>query len=101
MAKESSITRIVISEEMRHAVSTLSNREARDMVDCIVEVIRDTLAQGEMVKISGFGKFYTRDKAERRGRDPQTGQAIMISARRVVSFKPADGFRHALNQDLS
>ena len=58
-------------------------------MDLVFKVIKDTLARGEKVKISGFGNFSIRDKATRIGRNPQTGEAMEISARRVLTFKPS------------
>lgn len=66
-----------------------SKKEASDLVDLVFKVIKDTLAKGEKVKISGFGNFSIRDKATRVGRNPQTGDAMNISARRVLTFKPS------------
>lgn len=66
-----------------------SKKEAAELVDLVFKVIKDTLAKGEKVKISGFGNFSIRDKATRVGRNPQTGEAMTISARRVLTFKPS------------
>ncbi|MFC3338760.1 integration host factor subunit alpha [Paracandidimonas soli] len=64
----------------------LNKREAKDIVDSFFEEIRDTLAQGDAVKLSGFGNFQVRDKPPRPGRNPKTGEVIPIAARRVVTF---------------
>jgi integration host factor subunit alpha len=69
--------------------ANFSKKEAADMIDLVFKVIKDTLAKGEKVKISGFGNFSIRDKETRTGRNPQTGQAMDISARRVLTFKPS------------
>jgi integration host factor subunit alpha len=66
-----------------------SKKEAAELVDLVFKVIKDTLSKGEKVKISGFGNFSIRDKATRIGRNPQTGSAMNISARRVLTFKPS------------
>jgi len=66
-----------------------SKKEASQLVDLVFKVIKDTLSRGEKVKISGFGNFSIRDKAVRVGRNPQTGEAMNISARRVLTFKPS------------
>jgi len=66
-----------------------SKKEAAELVDLVFKVIKDTLSKGEKVKISGFGNFSIRDKATRVGRNPQTGDAMEISARRVLTFKPS------------
>ncbi len=66
----------------------LNKREARELVDMFYEELRASLAVGEKVKLSGFGNFDLRDKKQRPGRNPKTGQEIPISARRVVTFRP-------------
>ena len=65
----------------------LSKIDARELVDLLIEEVMATLAAGEQVKLSGFGNFELRDKNERPGRNPKTGESIPISARRVVTFK--------------
>ena len=64
----------------------LNKREAKDMVEAFFEEIRGALERGESVKLSGFGNFQLRDKPQRPGRNPKTGEEIPISSRRVVSF---------------
>ncbi len=66
----------------------LNKIEARELVDMFYEELRASLAVGEQVKLSGFGNFDLRDKKQRPGRNPKTGQEIPISARRVVTFRP-------------
>ena len=66
----------------------LNKREAKDIVEGFFESLRSSLESGEQVKLSGFGNFDLRDKSERPGRNPKTGQEIPISARRVVTFRP-------------
>ena len=66
----------------------LNKREARELVDICFEEMRQALESGHEIKISGFGNFELRDKTERPGRNPKTGEEIPISARRVVTFKP-------------
>ncbi|HLQ84754.1 MAG TPA: integration host factor subunit alpha [Salinisphaeraceae bacterium] len=70
-----------------------SKRESKEFVDAFFEEIRSCLARGEQVKLSGFGNFELREKGERPGRNPKTGEDIPISARRVVSFKPGQKMR--------
>ena len=64
----------------------LNKRESKDMVDAFFDLISERLAQGQDVKLSGFGNFQIRTKAARPGRNPRTGEAIPIEARRVVTF---------------
>ncbi|MGE5649654.1 integration host factor subunit alpha [Noviherbaspirillum sp. UKPF54] len=64
----------------------LNKREAKDMVETFFDEIRNALERGESVKLSGFGNFQLRDKPQRPGRNPKTGEEIPITARRVVTF---------------
>lgn len=64
----------------------LNKREAKDMVEAFFETIRDALESGDSVKLSGFGNFMLREKSQRPGRNPKTGEPIPIAARRVVTF---------------
>ena len=66
----------------------LNKREAKEVVELFFEEIRHSLEDNEQVKLSGFGNFDLRDKSQRPGRNPKTGEEIPISARRVVTFKP-------------
>ena len=66
----------------------LNKREAKELVEMFFEEIRAALAVGSNVKLSGFGNFVLRDKGQRPGRNPKTGEEIPISARRVVTFRP-------------
>lgn len=66
----------------------LNKREAKEFVDAFFDTLRDALARGEQVKLSGFGNFDLRQKNQRPGRNPKTGMEIPISARTVVTFRP-------------
>ena len=79
------LTKAELAEMLFEQVG-LNKREAKDMVETFFEEIRDALERGESVKLSGFGNFQLRDKPQRPGRNPKTGQEIPISARRVVTF---------------
>ncbi len=81
------LTKAEVAEHLFEKVG-LSKRDAKDMVECFFEQIRETLEKGEQVKLSGFGNFDIREKSERPGRNPKTGEDIPISARRVVTFRP-------------
>ncbi len=81
------LTKADIVEHLYEKVG-MSKRDAKELVDMFFEEIRVSLERGEQVKISGFGNFDLRDKAERPGRNPKTGEDIPISARRVVTFRP-------------
>jgi integration host factor subunit alpha len=75
-----------------------SKKEATDIVESIFEIIKEHLEKNEKVKISGFGNFAINEKRPRKGRNPQTGEEIMISGRRVLSFKASPVLKKAINQ---
>src|SRR5687767_6957385 len=77
-----------------------SKKEAADLVELIFDTIKSTLSQGQKIKISGFGNFVVREKRSRVGRNPQTGQSIEISARRVLTFRPSQVLRAEVNASL-
>jgi integration host factor subunit alpha len=74
----------------------LNKREAKDMVDGFFDEIRQALERGATVKLSGFGNFQLRDKPQRPGRNPKTGQEIAITARRVVTFHSSHKLKSAV-----
>ncbi len=75
----------------------LSKAQAIEAVDTVIEIIKDTLENGESVLISGFGKFTVKDKKARRGRNPHTGEDLILEPRRVVTFKPSGVLRKKIN----
>ena len=77
----------------------LNKREAKEFVDLFFETIRDQLESGDPVKLSGFGNFDLRNKNQRPGRNPKTGEEIPISARRVVTFRPGQKLRLKVGVD--
>ena len=77
----------------------VTKKEAGDLVDEVFGLMRDSLIVGEKVKISGFGNFVVRDKAARKGRNPQTSEEIIIARRRVLTFRPSQVLRTALNDE--
>jgi len=74
-----------------------SKKEAADLVELVFESMKEELCKGETIKISGFGKFRVRGKRARMGRNPQTGQAMEISARKVLTFTPSRILRDGIN----
>jgi integration host factor subunit alpha len=74
-----------------------SKKDAAKIVESVFEIMKDSLANGEKIKISGFGNFSVKEKKSRRGRNPQTGSEIEISARKVLTFKSSQVLRKALN----
>lgn len=73
-----------------------SKKESADLVDDVFETMKETLARGEKIKISGFGNFVLRDKRQRQGRNPQTGEPIKIPAKRVVKFRVSKAAKDAI-----
>jgi len=82
------VTKADIIESVYEKVG-FSKKEAAEIVEMVFDTIKETLEQGEKIKISGFGNFIVRDKKSRVGRNPQTGEEIEISARRVLTFRPS------------
>lgn len=75
----------------------VSKKEASDIVEFILEMLKSVLQKGESVKIAGFGNFVVRSKGSRKGRNPRTGQEIGITPRRVVTFRPSQVFKKYVN----
>jgi len=75
----------------------ISKKETAKVVQSIFDIIKETLEEGENVKVSGFGNFMVRQKKTRRGRNPQTGEEIEISARKVITFKPSNVLKDLIN----
>lgn len=86
------LTKAQMAEKLYEELG-LNKREAREIVELFFEEIRAALESGRQVKLSGFGNFDLRDKKERPGRNPKTGEQIPISARRVVTFRPGQKLR--------
>lgn len=87
-----SLTKADIADRLFEEVG-LNKREAKEFVDAYFETIRTALEEGDNVKLSGFGNFQLREKKQRPGRNPKTGEEIPISARRVVTFRPGQKLR--------
>ncbi|WP_264435552.1 integration host factor subunit alpha [Coxiella endosymbiont of Dermacentor marginatus] len=78
----------------------LNKREAKELVELFFEDIRFSLERGESVKLSGFGNFNLRDKKQRPGRNPKTGEAISITARRVVTFRAGHKLKSRVEKNV-
>ena len=76
----------------------LNKREAKELVEAFFEEVRLALEEGEEVKLSGFGNFILRDKSQRPGRNPKTGEEIPITARRVVTFRPGQKLKSRVEE---
>jgi integration host factor subunit alpha len=83
----SALTKADMAERLFEELG-LNKREAKEIVEMFFEEVRECLSENEQVKLSGFGNFDLRDKNQRPGRNPKTGEEIPISARRVVTFRP-------------
>jgi integration host factor subunit alpha len=78
-------------------LSGFSKKDCADILESPLEIIKNTLESGETLKINGFGSFVVKQKTDRRGRNPQTGESITISPRKVLSFKFSPLLRQAIN----
>jgi integration host factor subunit alpha len=94
------LTKAEMSELLFERVG-LNKREAKDMVETFFDEIIDALSLGKSVKLSGFGNFQLRDKPQRPGRNPKTGEAIPISARRVVTFHASQKLKEQIDSGLN
>ena len=86
-----------------HIIESVSNQvgfpmnHSSDLVETLLEIIKSTLVSGEDVMISGFGKFCVKEKMERKGRNPATGETMMLAPRRVVTFRTSGKLRDKIN----
>lgn len=83
--------------EKIHAKTGFSKKESAEMVEGVFRIMKETLESGENLKISGFGNFQVKQKKDRKGRNPQTGEAITIEARSILTFKPSTLLKQAVN----
>ena len=91
-----SLTKIDIIDSIYEKLG-IPKKECASIVESIFAIIKDDLDQGNDVLISGFGKWTVKAKKKRKGRNPQTGDSLMIDARKVVTFKPSQVLRGAVN----
>ncbi|OGQ04715.1 MAG: integration host factor subunit alpha [Deltaproteobacteria bacterium RIFCSPLOWO2_01_44_7] len=91
------MTKAEIIEQIYEKVG-FSKKESSEIVELVFDTMKETLEKGEKIKISGFGNFVVRAKRPRVGRNPQTGEEIEISARRVLTFRPSQVLKQALNK---
>ena len=94
------VTRAQLSEAVYQEVG-LSRNESAELVESVIAEISSALARGEMVKISSFGSFAVRQKGQRVGRNPKTGQEVPISPRRVLVFRASHSLKHQINDGLA
>ena len=74
-----------------------SKKESAELVETVFDIIKSTLEKGDKIKLAGFGNFVVKEKANRRGRNPQTGESITIEARQILTFKPSPVLKQILN----
>ena len=91
-----SITKAHLTDSIHNQLGLPQNQSVQ-VLESIFEIIKKTLENGEDVMITGFGKFYVKEKGERRGRNPATGEDLMLGSRRVVGFKCSDKLRERMN----
>ncbi|WP_321492299.1 integration host factor subunit alpha [uncultured Desulfobacter sp.] len=92
------LTKTIIAEKIQNELN-LSRTVAYDVMEEFLEIIKETIAGGEDIMISGFGKFCVNDKKERKGRNPATDEEMTLPARRVVTFKCSGKLRDSINSD--
>jgi integration host factor subunit alpha len=93
------LTRADLAETVVQKVG-LPRNESQEMVELVIKVLSERLAEGEAVKLSSFGSFNIRQKGERVGRNPKTGQEVPITPRRVLVFRPSNIMKDRINQGL-
>ena len=90
-------TKADLIDQVHATNSKMTKVQAREAVETILRIIKSNLESNEDVLPSGFGKFSVNDKSARKGRNPQTGQSLMLDARKVVTFKPSGLLREKVN----
>lgn len=88
--------KVDIANEIYEKVG-ISKKEAADIVELVLDLVKTSLQKGDSVKIAGFGNFVVRNKGSRKGRNPRTGEEIGITPRRVVTFRPSQVFKKYVN----
>lgn len=91
------MTKADIIEQIYEKIG-FSKKESSEIVELVFDTMKETLERGEKIKISGFGNFIVRKKRPRVGRNPQTGEEIEISSRKVLTFRPSQVLKQALNK---
>lgn len=91
------LTKIDIVEKIINQME-ISKRDSVDLVESVLSILKSTLGAGEKIKIAGFGTFEVKQKKDRRGRNPQTGEAIIIDARRILTYKPSNLLKTRINE---
>ncbi len=99
--RNKTLTRADLAEALTERIEGLSREEAVELVESFLNEISSALIQGDQVKLSSFGSFGLRDKKERIGRNPKTGEEVLISPRRVLVFRPSNIVKERINAGLT
>ena len=91
------MTKADIAEKIQ-TTTGLTKKDSSAMMESVFAIMKESLEAGETIKVSGFGIFEVKPKEARRGRNPQTGEAITIEARKVITFKPSNILKDAINK---
>ena len=91
------ITKANLINQVHASNPEMTKNEARTAVKTVLSIMKSSLENGENVLLSGFGKFNVNDKSARKGRNPQTGESLMLDARKVVTFRPSGKLREKVN----
>jgi integration host factor subunit alpha len=91
------MTKLDIAERI-HSKTELSKKDSIEMLENLLSIIKQTLEEGEKIKIAGFGNFEVKQKNDRRGRNPQSGEAMTIVARKILTFKPSNVLKQRINK---
>jgi len=91
------MTKADIVEQINEKVG-FSKKDSAELAEAVFDIIKTTLESGQNLKISGFGNFEVKQKNNRRGRNPQTGEVITIEARKILTFKPSNLLKQAMNK---
>ena len=91
------LTKADLVQQIYKTHENLTKMQATEAIETLLKIMKDCLANGDDLLISGFGKFNVKDKKARRGRNPQTGEELILDSRRVITFKPSGILRDRIN----
>jgi len=94
------LTKVNLVDKLFKSHANMSKIQAREAVESLLEIIKSNLEKGDNVLLSGFGKFNVKDKHPRKGRNPQTGEELILEARRVVTFRPSFKLKEMMNSKV-
>jgi integration host factor subunit alpha len=90
------MTKVDIAERIQSATG-FAKKDSAELLETVFSIMKKTLESGENIKVSGFGNFEVKQKKDRIGRNPQTGESVIIEARRILSFKPSMILKNSIN----